>query len=284
MPENIILKNECLTVEISPLGAEMKRITDAAGKDRLWNGDPAYWANTAPVLFPYAGGLVEDRYELDGQTYENCTKHGFAKFSLFTVEKAEDTCAVFLLTEKKDIYPFDYEFRVSYALEGSSIRVTYSCHNPGNKPLYYSVGCHEAYAAPGGIEHYRLVFPEDETFLHSVLQGSQITTELVPMAPDGKVLPLKEEQFVIDAMVFLSLKSRSLRLENDLNRDWVEITYPDHPYLLVWKKPQAPYVCVEPWVNPPSYTTDSISFKDKRGIQCLQSGETGSHVHVITFS
>ena len=282
--DNIVIGNEFLSVEISPRGAEMMRVTDARGTERLWDGDPAYWTGRAPVLFPYAGGLVEDRYELDGKVYENCPKHGFAKVSRFTVEKADRTSAVFLLTEKRDIYPFDYAFRVSYALEGKSIRVAYSCSNPGTAPLYYSVGCHEAYAAPGGIEHYRLVFPEDEHFLHSVLQGSQITTELKSMAPDGKVLPLKEEQFTIDAMVFLSLKSRSVRLENDLNDDWVEITYPGHPYLLVWKKPQAPYVCVEPWVNPPAYTTDPVSLKDKRGIQCLQPGETGTHEHVIRFS
>lgn len=283
-PDDIVIKNESLTVTVSPLGAEMRSVTDARGTERLWNGDPAYWTGRAPVLFPYAGGLKEDRYELDGKVYENCPKHGFAKVSRFTVEKADDTSAVFLLTEKTEFYPFDYAFRVSYALEGSSIRVSYSCTDTGTAPLYYSVGCHEAYAAPGGIEHYRLVFPEDESFMHSVLRGSQITKDLVPMAPDGKVLPLKEEQFTIDAMVFLSLRSRSVRLENDLNDDRVEISYPGHPYLLVWKKPQAPYVCVEPWVNPPSYTTDPIDLKAKRGIQRLEPGETRVHEHVIRFS
>ena len=283
-PDDIVIKNESLTVTVSPLGAEMRSVTDARGTERLWNGDPAYWTGRAPVLFPYAGGLKEDRYELDGKVYENCPKHGFAKVSRFTVEKADDTSAVFLLTEKTEFYPFDYAFRVYYALEGSSIRVSYSCTDTGTAPLYYSVGCHEAYAAPGGIEHYRLVFPEDESFMHSVLRGSQITKDLVPMAPDGKVLPLKEEQFTIDAMVFLSLRSRSVRLENDLNDDRVEISYPGHPYLLVWKKPQAPYVCVEPWVNPPSYTTDPIDLKAKLGIQRLEPGETRVHEHVIRFS
>ncbi len=283
-PENIIIRGDRLTVEISPLGAEMKRVTDFRGAERLWSGDPAYWANTAPVLFPYAGGLIGDAYEHEGKVYRGCPKHGFAKFTPYKTEKACESAATFLLSEKKDIYPFDYEFRVGYALEGSALSVTYSCLNTGKEPLYYGVGCHEAYSAPGGIEHYRLVFPEDEVFEHSVLQGSQITHELIKMAPDGKVLPLKEEQFAVDAMVFLSLKSRKARLENDLNGDWVEVSYPGFPALLVWKKPEAPYVCIEPWVNPPAYVDDSPVLKEKRGIQCLAPGEERTHTHVITFS
>ena len=39
-----------LTAEVAPLGAELVRLTDAAGRDYLWNGDPAYWSGRAPIL------------------------------------------------------------------------------------------------------------------------------------------------------------------------------------------------------------------------------------------
>lgn len=284
MPEDILISNEELTVAVSPLGAEMRRVTDARGAERLWNGDPAYWKGRAPVLFPYAGGLIGDSLVHEGRTYEGCPKHGFARFCEFSLGTVKKDEASFTLTEKNENYPFDYAFTVRYALEGKSILVDYTCLNTGSKPLYYSVGCHEAYSAPGGIEHYRLAFPEEESFLCSPVIGSQISHDAFPAAPKGKTLPLKEEQFTIDAMVFLGLKSRKARLENDLNGDWVEVSYEGFPYLLVWKVPKAPYVCIEPWVNPPAFTDGTAVFRDREGIQCLGPGEQRTHRHVITFS
>lgn len=283
-PDDIVIKNESLTVTVSPLGAEMRSVTDARGRERLWNGDPAYWTGRAPILFPYAGGLIGDRLEHEGRVYENCPKHGFARFCRFTPVSVGKDEAVLTLTEKNGIYPFDYAFTVRYALQGSGILIDYTCRNTGKKPLYYSVGCHEAYSAPGGIEHYRLTFPEEEKFLAHPVIGSQIAHEGVPAAPKGKTLPLKEEQFTVDAMVFLDMKSREARLENDLNGDWVRVSYEGFPYLLVWKVPRAPYVCIEPWVNPPAFTDDTAVFADRKGIQCLEPGEEKTHRHAITFS
>ena len=53
----ITLKNSMMTVDIDTNGAEIRRIT-VNGEDRLWNGDPAVWHGTAPVLFPCAEGCV----------------------------------------------------------------------------------------------------------------------------------------------------------------------------------------------------------------------------------
>ena len=67
--ENIVLKNDRLTVEISPRGAELQSIRDENGVQRLYQGDTPFWGSRAPVLFPVAGGFKDDRYEMDGKTY-----------------------------------------------------------------------------------------------------------------------------------------------------------------------------------------------------------------------
>ena len=80
------IQNSAMSVTVDELGAQLMRITAADGTEYLWSGDPAYWRNRAPNLFPYVGRLTGDRYTLDGQSYE-MTRHGFANRLTFAVEE-----------------------------------------------------------------------------------------------------------------------------------------------------------------------------------------------------
>ena len=96
----ITLKNSMMTVDIDTNGAEIRRIT-VNGEDRLWNGDPAVWHGTAPVLFPMCGGLRDDKFTHDGKEY-HLAKHGFAKKMNFEVESKTETAAVLLLKSNEE--------------------------------------------------------------------------------------------------------------------------------------------------------------------------------------
>ena len=87
--------------------------------------------------------------------------HGFAKKSVFEIEKSTDTEGIFLLKESPDTlkhYPFHFELRIIYTLKNDSIHIKYSVTNTDTKTMYFSIGAHEAYACDGGIENYSLVF------------------------------------------------------------------------------------------------------------------------------
>lgn len=60
-----IIKNEFLRVEAAEHGAELQSIRDADGAEYLWQGDPAYWQDRAPNLFPYVARLTDESYYLD---------------------------------------------------------------------------------------------------------------------------------------------------------------------------------------------------------------------------
>ena len=92
----VTLQNGILEVTISSMGAELQSIRDANGVERLWQGDPAYWANRAPILFPVAGGFREDAYELNGKRYP-MGKHGYVRKLDWAVESADPTTATFLM-------------------------------------------------------------------------------------------------------------------------------------------------------------------------------------------
>lgn len=282
MDHHVLLQNNCLKVTISPLGAEIQSILDKNGVERLWNGDEQYWTGRAPVLFPFAGGMRDGVYLYRGKEYP-MAKHGFARRKLFALECANETSATFLLNEKVADYPFDYELRVRYTLHENEIQVDYLVKNAGCDDMYYGIGCHEAYMAPGGVEHYRLVFEKDELLCNYPLEGNNIGHTPVPMLNNEKVLPLKEEYFAIDAMVFLEVRSRSVTMENDLNGQKVRVDYPGFDRLLVWKKPGAPFVAIEPWHNAPDFVDAGHALIAKPGIVHLIPGEEKVHTHTIAF-
>lgn len=282
MAEHILLKNDFLTVDISTMGAEIQSVLDKDGTERIWNGDAQFWTGRAPVLFPFAGGMKDDYFLYRGKKYA-IAKHGFARRKEFKAETVTENSATFLLDEPVADYPFDYALRLRYTLEGNAIKVDYIVSNNGNDHMYYSVGCHEAYMAPGGVENYRLVFDKEETLLNYPLEANCVGHVPEQLTCNEKVLPLKEEYFAVDALMFLEVNSRGVTLENSLNEKKVRVDFPGFDYLLVWKKPNAPYVAIEPWHNAPEFVDAGHELITKTGIVHLFAGEEKTHTHLITF-
>lgn len=49
------LKNGKFTAQVDSYGAQLASLKGADGTEYLWVGDPAYWREHAPVLFPIVG-------------------------------------------------------------------------------------------------------------------------------------------------------------------------------------------------------------------------------------
>ncbi len=278
----ITIKNDALTVDLSTIGAEMQSVREADGTERLWQGDPAFWTGRAPVMFPVCGGLKEDTYFLNGERYV-MPKHGFARKAEWRVETAEDGRAVFLLTERHPGFPFAYEFRAEYRLDGASIVITYDVKNADSREFWYSVGSHEAWATPGGLEKYTVEFEQPETLAVSELEGNLIRREPVVMAENARELALKTEYFAVDALVFPALKSRSVTLKSSVSEKKLCVDYEGMDVLMLWTKPGADYICIEPWCNAPDYVDADMQIAHKPGMIRLAPGESASRTHKISF-
>ena len=187
----ITLKNKRLTVGIAKLGAELKSM-QRDGIEYIWQALPEVWAGSAPLLFPICGGLKNDSYTYGGRTYR-LEKHGFARHQLFAVEEATDTHAVFLHVsnaETRACYPFDYELRVIYDLSGDSLCVTYRVDNKTDGEMYFSIGAHEAYYTPEGIEDYDVIFEKEEDLATQALYGNLFGHSAMPMLKGARTFPL----------------------------------------------------------------------------------------------
>ena len=279
----ITLKNDKLTLKINELGAEMKSLF-ANGREYLWEGKPEVWPNSCPLMFPVCGGLKDDKYILDGEEY-TMQKHGYGRFLMFEVESTTDTTAVFLHksnNETKVSFPFDYELRLIYTLDGDSVKLEYKVDNKSDKTMYFSIGSHEGYYTPEGIEDYDIVFPQNETLNAYVLYGNLLSNQQLPIIKDTNILPLYDKYFTVDALVFKDLKSRSAMLRNRKTGKAVKIDFDYAPYFLLWHKPNAPYICVEPWAGVQDIIGSSYDITEKEGIISLDAGKTYLAEHTIT--
>jgi len=281
----VTLHNEFLTAQINEMGAELKSLVYNE-TEYLWEGRPEVWGSSAPIMFPICGGLKNDKYIYEGKEY-TLGKHGYAKMTLFSVEKSTDTEAVFLHVsdeETKKAFPFDYELRVIFTLEGKTLKTVYSVLNKTGKTMYFNIGAHEGYYTPEGIEDYDVVFPQKETLVANVLYGNLLSNQPLPILKDSDVLPLYDKYFTIDALVFKTFKSRSATLRNRRTGRGIRIDFPDANYFLLWHKPAAPYICVEPWNGVPDIVGSDYDITKKEGITALAADAEFTYTHSMTVT
>ncbi len=279
----ITLKNKNVTAEISETGAELKSLK-LEGKEYMWSSAPEFWNCSAPNLFPICGGLRDDKFIYEGKEYF-LPKHGFAKISLFEVEKSTETSATFLLKANEEtlkMYPFDFELRIIYTLTKSGVKLTYKVDNKGEKEMYFSIGSHEGYLTPEGIEDYDIIFPKKETLNATLLDGNLLQTNTLPIIKDTNVLPLYDKYFIVDALVFKDLQSRSATLRNRKTGRFVKVDFPDKPYFVIWHKHGSPFMCLEPWCGVQDPQDSDYDLSKKEGIITLSAGKTYSIAHTIT--
>ena len=280
----ITIKNEFLTAKINEMGAELKGL-EFNGTKYLWEGNPDVWAGSAPLMFPICGGLKDDKYILNGKEY-TLGKHGYARKKLFEVESVTDHSAVFLHKsndETKKAFPFDYELRVIYTLNGKTLKVDYSVKNLSDDTMYFNIGSHEGYYTPEGIEDYDVIFPQNETLNSYVLYGNILSNQKLPIIKDQNTLPLYDKYFTIDAVVFKDLKSKSAMLRNRKTGKALRIDFPDDNYFVLWHVPNAPYICLEPWNGIHDIVGSSYDITEKEGITSLNANTEFKHTHSITI-
>ncbi len=284
MSKEIVIQNERLKVTVTTKGAEIISVLKD-GTEQIWEGNPDIWAGHTPILFPICGGLRDDKFIYRGKEYI-LEKHGFARHLEFEAENIKKEKAVFLLKssdETKKSYPFDFEFRVIYTLDGSRIDVEYDVKNLTDGEMYFTTGSHEAYACPEGIENYSILFEKNENLDATVLNGNLLEYKTEHIGNDIRELPLKEKYFEIDALVFQDIKSRKVWLKNNINGAETEVDFDGFGHLLLWQKQGAKYICIEPWCGVPDFVDSDYDITKKKSVIKLEKAKRKVLKHSITF-
>ena len=286
MPQQLVISNDKLKVTLSTVGAELQSVKHE-GEERIWIGNPDFWGLHAPLLFPVCGALKGNTYNYEGNEY-NMQMHGYVRFLEFYVENLSEHKVVFLHRSDEETlktFPFRYELRVIYTICGSSIKIEYNIKNVENKKMYFSIGSHEAYNCPEGIEAYSVIFQMAEDLNYSIYNNGLLENTTENMGVGIKELPLKYEYFKNGALTFLNLKSKEFMLVNQNNGKTIKLKIDENPTAFtIWTIPGHPYICLEPWCGMSDFTDNYSDIKNKKGIIILPEHEQKNIMHCIDFA
>lgn len=256
----ISISNEALQLTVDSHGAQMTSLRTPDGVEYLWQGDPRYWADQAPLLFPFIGRMTDGHYTLAGKAYP-MPMHGFARLCEFTVtahRQAQLSLELRSTPETMIWYPFSFLLEVTYTLRQNTVDIRYRVCNTDQKTMFFSIGGHPGFNCPlletERFDDYELLFsercaPDRVGFTPAVYLSGQDTP--YPLR-DGRIIPLRHSLFDNDAII-LKHAARQVTLCSRKSGRSVCVSYPDMPYVGFWhvNKTEAPFICIEPWSSLP---------------------------------
>jgi galactose mutarotase-like enzyme len=274
----VSISSGTLTAEIDPLGAQLSSLRNSSALDLLWNGDSKVWAGRAPLLFPIIGVLVAGTYRVGPKSFQ-LPRHGFARDKLFSIENTSSSAARFRLSADAatlQLYPFHFELEVNYAISGTTLSVTTQISNQGDADMPASFGYHPGFRWPLPFGQPRsahfIDFEMDEPApARRIDSTGLLTAERHPTPIAGRRLNLTDSLFQNDVIIFDEIKSRSV-VYGSAEGSRMKIDFPDASYLGIWTKPNAPFICIEPWhgiTDPEGFSGD---LRNKPGIFVLSAG------------
>lgn len=266
---NITIYNHQIKATINTLGAELIQL-EKENHNYIWTIDETYWNKTSPILFPIVGRLKNDTYTIEGKTYE-LPRHGFARNFEFELEHQTENTVVLLFTENQETlkhYPFQFELRLKYEIIENSLKMNYSIINKSQETMPFSIGAHPAFAINELFSDFTITFNEVEDFVSHELEKEQFNNSSKKIPSENGKINLDYALFEKDALVFKHLKSDILTLLKN-NQPYISVEFKGFPYLGIWTKPNAPFLCIEPWCGLADNINHNGNFYEKEGIQIL---------------
>lgn len=269
----ITISNSQLSATIDTLGAELLSLVKN-NKNFIWTVDETYWNKTSPVLFPIVGRLKNDSFTFNGSSYP-LPRHGFARNMEFSFDKKSEHQVIFELNETEETkanYPFDFKLLMAYTLMDNELVIEYFVRNQSDEVLPFSIGAHPAFAIEGNFEEYSLQFNKEDSFETYHLENESFNGKTTLVASENNAISLNYALFEKDALVFKQLKSNEVVLKH-LDKNILKVNFDHFPYLGIWTKPNAPFLCLEPWCGLADSIDHNGNLEEKEGINHLPAGE-----------
>lgn len=282
-----------LKIQTKKEGAELTSI-QYNDKEMLFQGAQVldsngntFWKRQAPILFPIVGQLKNSKKEIEGKKYE-MSQHGFARDMKFEeISKTENEHHYMLKYNEETLkkYPYKFELHVIYEIEKDTLIVTYKVKNVDEKSIYFGLGGHPSFNCDYSNGEYEIAFSENEDEIEFLkLKDGLIDTEIADNILEDNKIYLKENTFDNDAVIMKNIKSNKVVLQNHkTNKKILEFDFTGFPYLALWSKKGAPFVCIEPWQNTADRIDSTQIYKDKENIIKLEKNKEFECKYSIKF-
>ena len=146
-------------------------------------------------------------------------------------------------------------------------------------------GGHPAFKCDYSTGDYEILFEQNEENIEFLkLRNGLIDTENATNILEENKIHLTENIFDNDAIIMKNIKSNKVVLQNrNTNKKILEFDFTDFPYLALWSKKGAPFVCIEPWQNTADKIDSNQIFKDKENITKLEPNRVFSCKYNVKF-
>lgn len=243
----------------------------------MWQGDATFWSGRNPILFPMVGNTFNKKQVIQGKEY-TMGNHGFARSAEFDVVDVTDDSVTLLLastTETLEQYPFEFNLYVTYKLIEKKVEISYSIINESNKDMPFNFGLHPAFKCPveenEKFEDYRIEFSNKET-LHGMYGPLGLHNE--------KIIPCDYSLYETNPTIcFEYPQSSSVTLTNGIHG--VKVNLVGYRWLAFWTKPNAPYVCIEPWHSHGDLEELPQAFEQREGTLILKPNRSYTTAYSI---
>lgn len=281
--------NEQITIQVDSMGAEMKSLKKTAtGVEYMWEGNPAYWGRTSPVLFPLVGGLRNGEYIHNGKSYP-MGQHGFARDMEFSLKSQTNREIWFSLESDEETlkkYPYGFLLELGYELRESTVIVKWKVTNPSMQELHFSIGGHPAFKCPlaEGAKQadYRLKFDAKEV-KSGIIKNGLMSNETEVYALEDGCLWITEHLFDNDALVIENGQAHKVSLIMPDGSPYLTVGF-DAPLFGVWSPPgkNAPFVCIEPWYGRCDALDFSGTWEERKWSRHIAAGGSFEASYQIT--
>lgn len=268
------------------------------GEERIHQGESTidengkvYWKRHSPVLFPIVGKLKKNQTLIGGRTYE-LPQHGFARNLEFEpITKLDNFHSYVLKSNKYTLlkYPYEFELYNTYRTEENKLTTIYKVVNTGLINLPFGIGGYPAFKIDKEElkkGSYYLEFEEDEEKIHFLylVDGLIATQYAKNIMIDKKSIPIDSHSFDNDAIIMKGITSHKISLKNKREgKTLLTMDFTDFPYLAIWSKPNAPFICIEPWYSTADNVNSTGVFTQKQDIISLKPKDTFECKYTVEF-
>ena len=99
-----------------------------------------------------------------------------------------------------------------------------------------------------------------------------------------RTIPLDFHTFDNDALIMKGITSNKISLKNKASgKTLLTMDFTDFPYLAIWSKPKAPFICIEPWFSTADNIKSSGVFTQKQDIISLKPKDSFECKYTVEF-
>ncbi len=271
-----------LEIKSKNTGAELTSIK-LDGKEMLYQGE--IWNRHAPILFPIVGKLKNDQTIINGKTY-HMGQHGFARDMKFKDLEKSNLKHKYVLesnSETLEKFPFKFSLYVTHTIKEDSLETKYKVVNKDKKKMIFGLGGHPAFICDYSSGKYSVEFEKKENNIKFMsLSKGLILEKESPNILEYNCIKLNKNSFVKDAIIMKDIESNKVYLKEN-EKKVLEFDFTGFPYLGLWAKIGAPFVCIEPWMNTADKVNTDGKLESKENILKLMPNEEFECSYKVKF-